>query len=175
MFDYPKEDFFDLALRGKKIRINGVDFRDNKIVRIHIYHYHGFAVRGRHYLSSNHHSIKLNPITKDDLQKALTKKYGKVISRKFRKIISYISFQRKDWEDVLPKDIAAWAWSVIRDIQEEEEMSCCDNFRVANLRKSSQVKRYKAQRSEGCCGYCDQIHICPIDNKRYLIGFNYGH
>jgi hypothetical protein len=78
----------------------------------------------------------------------------------------------KGWEQVLPKPIVAWAWEVI--FREQKDLSCCDNARVALVGNTGQVRRYKAAKAAGCCGFSDAIHTGP-DGKRYMIGFNFGH
>lgn len=63
--------------------------------------------------------------------------------------------------------------SVFRD--REYGLDCVDNERWAWIRHKGEVRRYKAQKARGCCGFHDEKVWCPIDGKYYLIGFNFGH
>jgi hypothetical protein len=78
----------------------------------------------------------------------------------------------KTWEDVLSTDIVNWAWFKFGKLTVDKD--CVDNFRVANMGKSSQMRRYKRQRDKGCCGSFESVEIGP-DGDRYLLGFNHGH
>ncbi len=78
----------------------------------------------------------------------------------------------KDYFDVLPVEICQWAENIL---EKEVDESCMDNYRVANIRKSCQMKRYKRTYKHGCCGFFDEKRVCPIDGNTYLIGCNYGH
>jgi hypothetical protein len=79
----------------------------------------------------------------------------------------------KNWEDVLPKNIQTWAMERLAVLS--KDCDCVDNYRVANCKKSSQTRRYKRYQKGGCCGFFDTKELCPIDNKWYFLGFNYGH
>ena len=48
-----------------------------------------------------------------------------------------------------------------------------DNYRVALKDNLDEVKEYKRAQKKGCCGFFDEEYV--INNKTYLIGFNYGH
>jgi hypothetical protein len=78
----------------------------------------------------------------------------------------------KEWEDVLPVYIVKWARNVLNE--RSQECDCVDNYRVANVRKSSQMRRYRRYKNNGCCGFCDFIKFGPDGNK-YILGFNHGH
>ena len=78
----------------------------------------------------------------------------------------------KSWEDVLPKEIRIWAWEELRKISKDDDF--CDNWRVAKLGNTAQVRRYKSQRKHGCCGFSDVKRV-GIDGNKYLLGYNYGH
>jgi len=78
----------------------------------------------------------------------------------------------KEWDQVLPKPIVAWALSVIE--REQEGLDCCDNSRVARVGNTGQVRRYKSAKASGCCGFHDSVYTGP-DGRRYMIGFNFGH
>jgi len=81
---------------------------------------------------------------------------------------------KKSWEDVLPQKILDWAWEEIRWKVQEINDPCIDNYRCARMSSSSQMRRFKKQRADGCCGKYEWIAIGP-DKERYLFGFNYGH
>lgn len=81
----------------------------------------------------------------------------------------------KHWTEALPLDIAEWLGTRLRQFQEEMDEHCVDNYRAANVRKSSQMRRYLKSQKDGCCGFFDTVVICPIDQNEYTIGFNYGH
>ena len=78
----------------------------------------------------------------------------------------------KEWDAVLPPAIVAWANGRLASAAEGEP--CCDNWRVARVGNTAQVRRYKSQKKAGCCGFADFVEMGP-DGKRYMLGFNYGH
>jgi hypothetical protein len=78
----------------------------------------------------------------------------------------------KAWDDVLPPAIVEWANRRLAAAAEGE--SCCDNWRVARVGNTGQVRRYKSQKKAGCCGFADFVETGP-DGKRYMLGFNFGH
>lgn len=80
--------------------------------------------------------------------------------------------QAKYWDTVLPREIVAWAYGVLE--RETSGLDCVDNFRVARLGNTGQMRRYKAQVKAGCCGSTDFIETGP-DGQRYLLGANFGH
>jgi hypothetical protein len=50
---------------------------------------------------------------------------------------------------------------------------CVDNYRFAALDRPGDLRRYRMQRRQGCCGFHDEIVV--ISGIRYTIGCNYGH
>lgn len=78
----------------------------------------------------------------------------------------------KEWRDVLPPEIVRWATRTLGEMS--EGYSCVDNSRVALMRNTSQMRRYRSQLASGCCGFCDAARVGP-DGQKYLLGFNYGH
>lgn len=54
-----------------------------------------------------------------------------------------------------------------------QDYDYCDNFRVADVSKRGQVRRYWKEKKQGCCGSVDIERASWF--KTYLIGFNYGH
>lgn len=81
--------------------------------------------------------------------------------------------QAKDWDQVLPRPVRDWAYSKLEELQRDCDF--VDNSRVARKGNTAQVRRYKRQRDNGCCGFHDSEAVCPIDGKTYLLGFNFGH
>ena len=79
--------------------------------------------------------------------------------------------KERTWEQALPPVIVRWADDVIRI--ESDGLHCVDNARVGKV-GSSQMRRYRRQKDDGCCGSSDTVHTGP-DGKRYAIGFNFGH
>lgn len=92
-----------------------------------------------------------------------------------KKIGEYrLYMRRKTWyEAIADKRIVAWANDCLSEL--EENYDCVDNVRVANSRKSSQIRRYMRQKDNGCCGSFDVKKTCPVDGQVYYLGFNYGH
>jgi len=80
--------------------------------------------------------------------------------------------QAKEWEDALPKEIAAWASAEIS--KKAKAHDCVDNSRAARIGNTGQMRRYRQQKAHGCCGFADWEAKAP-DGKRYALGFNYGH
>jgi len=77
----------------------------------------------------------------------------------------------KEWEEALSPNIVRWALDKLHNISENYDY--VDNFRVAKFGNTSQMRRYKRDRNNGCCGFYDKIVDGP--GGKYLIGFNYGH
>lgn len=80
--------------------------------------------------------------------------------------------QAKSWRDVLPEDVRKWATATLNKASKDE--ACVDNYRVARMNSTSQMRRYRKQKERGCCGSHDFKAVGP-DGNRYLMGFNYGH
>lgn len=80
--------------------------------------------------------------------------------------------QQKSWDQVLPKNIVRWALGVLENASKGDD--CVDNYRVARIGNTSQMRRYRSQKAHGCCGFSDFAEEGP-DGKRYMMGFNYGH
>lgn len=80
--------------------------------------------------------------------------------------------QAKSWEDVLPPTVAHWAQGELD--KESKDDDCVDNYRVACVSSTPQMRRYRSQKASGCCGSQDFKRRGP-DGKRYVLGFNYGH
>ena len=78
--------------------------------------------------------------------------------------------RKKSWEDVLPSNIVRWAHSYFDRL----ELECMDNRRVALLKSSSQMRRFKKQRDEGCCGSHEEVLDGP-DGRKYILGCNHSH
>lgn len=50
---------------------------------------------------------------------------------------------------------------------------CVDNIRFADTDKPGEMRRFKRQAADGCCGSTQRYVI--IGSKQYIIGCNYGH
>lgn len=94
--------------------------------------------------------------------------------RLFWKQIRQAMFVRqvKGWRQALPAGIVAWADEVLDQMSNDYE--CADNWRVARLGSTPQMRRYQRQVAKGCCGSKDFRLIGP-DQRQYTLGFNYGH
>jgi hypothetical protein len=77
----------------------------------------------------------------------------------------------KPWHEVLPPRVVAWARERLRTRNCEE--SCVDNERVALISSPSQMRRFRKQRDNGCCGSDEWGEV--FEGERYLFGYNYGH
>lgn len=95
----------------------------------------------------------------------------RIVRKLLRRVL--VAQQAKSWDQVLPREIVRWAEQALTRL----EMDCdfVDNRRVALRGNTGQVRRYKAQRARGCCGFHDSEEVCPVDGKTYLLGFNFGH
>ena len=62
------------------------------------------------------------------------------------------------------------AFSIALD---EVDDQCCDNFRVADAAVADEVTAYENAALAGCCGSFDRE--IAVGDRRFLIGFNYGH
>lgn len=69
---------------------------------------------------------------------------------------------------------ASWLNEQIAKMIKEVDDPCTDNIRFANIRKSSQMRRYKRKFNQGCCGFEDRIVTHP-EFGTFKIGCNYGH
>lgn len=58
-------------------------------------------------------------------------------------------------------------------IRQTGQDPCMDNFRIAEVGNAEQEAEYERLRSSGCCGSVDATF--DFDDKKYMIGFNYGH
>lgn len=137
----------------------------------------GFWKTGHHYYISDgclmiRHVVSLNKTKRHLLYKRLrsyfsTQQDWKLFCKKCEQAIFH--GREKDWEEVVPENVAKAAWKVFNDSDE----GCKDNLRVALMGNAPQMRRYMRQRKTGCCGFAD--YRMKIDGKYYAIGFNYGH
>lgn len=81
--------------------------------------------------------------------------------------------ESNSWECRLPADVVRWAWGEFGKLEGFGDYTCCDNRRVANMRKSSQRRRFVKARKSGCCG--SHEWTATHDGVLYTLGFNYGH
>ena len=54
-----------------------------------------------------------------------------------------------------------------------EDIGCIDNFRLAFVESQEEMEVYDGIKDKGCCGFFDETVM--INNKRAMIGCNYGH
>ncbi len=116
------------------------------------------------------HSVKL---FLEWLSQALSpgsRDWAKVEYKALRKL--HHETKRREWDDVLPAPIVTWANRRLAESAKGE--LCVDNYRVAQIGNTGQMRRYKAAKASGCCGFADFDEVGP-DGKRYLLGYNYGH
>lgn len=103
----------------------------------------------------------------------LPEKYSNFASWLWKCVRTYrMRAQARAWDEVLPDDIVAWANAVLFKASEGDD--CVDNFRVARVGNTSQQRRYRQQKENGCCGSEDFIATGP-DGNLYRLGYNYGH
>jgi len=96
----------------------------------------------------------------------------------FKDLNKYIGMYRvsgKNWVDTVPLPVSNWLLGRLEQYKNEMDEHCVDNYRAANVRKSSQMRRYRRDQKSGCCGFFDVKEVCPIDHNEYIMGFNYGH
>ena len=82
--------------------------------------------------------------------------------------------KQKTWQEAMPREIVDWAYRKFDAMIAAGDDKCNDNFRVARIGNSSQMRRYLRYAKQGCCGTCEEVHKGP-DGHRYLLGYNYGH
>ena len=71
--------------------------------------------------------------------------------------------------------IVYWLMQTYSSIHKSNEYDYVDNQRFAEDGDKRSTDIYKKRRKTGCCGFYDEEFLCPINNKKYHIGFNYGH
>jgi len=54
-----------------------------------------------------------------------------------------------------------------------KERDCVDNYRIADVSKRKDMRRYRKQRDSGCCGSADKE--VSIMGRKFMIGINFGH
>jgi len=54
-----------------------------------------------------------------------------------------------------------------------EDRDCVDNYRIADVSKRKDMRRYRKQRDSGCCGSVDKE--VSIMGRKFMIGINFGH
>ena len=71
--------------------------------------------------------------------------------------------------------IVCWLMETFNSIFREKEYEYADNRRFADTANQQHLEIYNKKRKTGCCGFYDEKFLCPINNKEYAIGFNFGH
>jgi hypothetical protein len=83
------------------------------------------------------------------------------------------------WEETMDADEVRFCEQAIAEEVRRIGAYFVDNHRAARMWKSSQRKRFRKQREQGCCGSHDFVaqRWSPEKNRHdlYLLGFNYGH
>ena len=74
-----------------------------------------------------------------------------------------------DYGSLIGREINGAMMVLRRDIGDP----CMDNWRFAALDKPGDVRRYRARRATGCCGFADKK--VTIHGRKFIIGCNYGH
>lgn len=69
---------------------------------------------------------------------------------------------------------ARWEWAVkcIHADIKQDGITDATDLRAAPCNPTGW---HRFQRERSCCGYREWVDICPIDNRRYHLGYNYGH
>ncbi len=118
--------------------------------------------------SSRNNRIK---IYKDINNLPITSEQASIFFKKIK--FSILNSKKKSWEDVLAKDIVYWAYFTFGSLvqKELEEFSYGSNYRVADIKKSSQMRRYRKQRNNSTSITRDCKLIGP-DDRTYLLGYN---
>jgi hypothetical protein len=80
----------------------------------------------------------------------------------------------KEWDECsgLSDQIREWASRELDAHSADED--CRDNWRVARLGNRNQMRRYRRQKENGCCGEAEFFLTGP-DGHNYVLGYNYGH
>jgi hypothetical protein len=79
----------------------------------------------------------------------------------------------KQRDAALPRKVRFWVESLFRELKATHDFM--DNLRWARVKPTIGISAYRNRRRKGCCGFYDAVHLCPIDSRKYKIGFNYGH
>jgi hypothetical protein len=91
--------------------------------------------------------------------------------RKHQRRLAYLA-QEKSCLEAVPAGIAHWAVGQIAAEVAAQGHTNADNYRVANLRKAAQLRRFR--RHPGCCGVHTWTAVGP-DGASYVLAYNYGH
>ncbi len=75
----------------------------------------------------------------------------------------------------MDKSVNIWLKEYIQNIIKDNSFEFVDNIRIADTRYEDSILNYKNKQDTGCCGFFDDLIVCPLDNVKYMIGFNHGH
>lgn len=116
-------------------------------------------------------SIVVSPSKLKEFSSKLYKRIHPLDKAKFKNEIKKVraSIMIKDWVEVLPIEDT----KKIIQYLDSLKLPCKDNYRAANIKKSSQMRRYMRDRKTGCCGFLDEI--ITVSGIKYAVGCNYGH
>lgn len=91
--------------------------------------------------------------------------------------IGKVILERRYEERKTPKkehDYGFLQGSIDREISRmTADLDCVDNIRFAAMNSRKDMRRYRAQQDEGCCGSHDEE--VTIYGRKFMIGCNYGH
>lgn len=73
------------------------------------------------------------------------------------------------------KDVGQWLYDEMQKAIAEIDDPCVDNERIAEVGSQLQESNYDAAVEDGCCGFYDNEIVHPLTQRRFKIGFNYGH
>lgn len=86
---------------------------------------------------------------------------------------------RKDWRDTMqPWEVDFCTREIDRFVL-ANELYCVDNYRAARMWVSSQMRRFRKQADDGCCGSAEWVvkrfNPSKLRWDLYIVGCNYGH
>lgn len=79
----------------------------------------------------------------------------------------------RTWRDYFEGEELAWLEAKLAELMREADTDFNDNTRVATTGKPRQMRRYKKQQADGCCGSYDKE--VKRGDKTYWIGWNHSH
>lgn len=122
--------------------------------------------------------INLNKELWQAVKKSLYLRFEKAVAQhlfKYLRTERYLEASEYNWK----KYFSAKEIDFILDkfSKYSKNLDCVDNFRAAKINNRRQIKRFRQERDQGCCGSFDDVITYGIIGfrKRFIIGFNYGH
>lgn len=74
---------------------------------------------------------------------------------------------------LIADNIKRWAHEVFSRVQKEKHFDYPDSYRIAEA--GNKRSWCKFMRDRTCCGSYEEVFTCPFNEKKYWLGFNYGH